>query len=92
MPLRTCGNRERPDAPSRALPDGAWWIGSAILVVSLMLCPAAVMSAQPTERAPDTMETRLLACAACHGRQGEGTKNDYFDSAGSGTRSAVPPD
>jgi cytochrome c553 len=24
------------------------------------------------------MEARLLACAACHGRQGEGTKNDYF--------------
>jgi cytochrome c553 len=24
------------------------------------------------------MEARLLACAACHGRRGEGTKNDYF--------------
>jgi cytochrome c553 len=24
------------------------------------------------------MEARLLACAVCHGRQGEGTKNDYF--------------
>jgi cytochrome c553 len=24
------------------------------------------------------MEARLLACAACHGRQGEGTKNDYL--------------
>ena len=24
------------------------------------------------------MEARLLACAACHGRQGEGTTNDYF--------------
>jgi len=40
--------------------------------------PAAHAPAQPTERAPDTMEARLLACAACHGRQGEGTKNDYF--------------
>jgi cytochrome c553 len=66
-------NRKRPDNPS-----GARWIGSAILLVSLMLCPAAVAPAQPTERAPDTMEARLLACAACHGRQGEGTKNDYF--------------
>ena len=24
------------------------------------------------------MEARLLACAPCHGRQGEGTNNDYF--------------
>jgi cytochrome c553 len=54
------------------------WIGSAILLVSLTLCPAGVAPAQPTGRAPDTMEARLLACAACHGRQGEGTKNDYF--------------
>src|SRR5271165_1540735 len=43
-----------------------------------MLCPAAVAPAQPTERAPDTIEARLLACAACHGRQGGGTSNDYF--------------
>jgi cytochrome c553 len=42
----------------------------------------AVPYAQPTERAPDTMEARLLACAACHGRQGEGTKNDYFPHLG----------
>ena len=34
--------------------------------------------AQPTEHAPDTMEARLLACAACHGEQGQGTDNDYF--------------
>jgi cytochrome c553 len=77
-PLRTRDNRKRPDNPSRALLCGARWIGSAILFVSLMLCLAAVAPAQPTERAPDTMEARLLACAACHGRQGEGTKNDYF--------------
>lgn len=50
----------------------------AILFVSLMLCPAAVVSAEPTQHAPDTMEARLLACAPCHGRHGEGTSNDYF--------------
>jgi cytochrome c553 len=77
-PLRTCENRKRPDKPSLALPCGARWSGSAILLVTLALCPAADAPAQPTERAPDTMEARLLACAACHGRQGEGTKNDYF--------------
>jgi len=30
------------------------------------------------ERAPDTMQARVLGCAACHGKQGEGTDNDYF--------------
>jgi cytochrome c553 len=68
----------RRENPSRAL---LWAAGRqlfAIVLAILMLCPTAVPYAQPTERAPDTMEARLLACAACHGRQGEGTKNDYF--------------
>jgi cytochrome c553 len=78
MPLRSRYSRKRPDNPIRALLCAARWNGLAILLVSLMLCPAAVAPAQPTERAPDTLEARLLACAACHGRQGEGTKNDYF--------------
>ncbi len=30
------------------------------------------------ERAPDTMQARMLACAACHGPNGGGTDNDYF--------------
>jgi cytochrome c553 len=30
------------------------------------------------QRAPDTMQARVLACAACHGGRGEGTDNDYF--------------
>jgi cytochrome c553 len=78
MPLWTRDNRKRLGNQSRTLPCGARWIGSPILLVSLMLCLPAAAPAQPTERAPDTMEARLLACAACHGRQGEGTKNDYF--------------
>jgi cytochrome c553 len=28
--------------------------------------------------APDTIETRALACAPCHGAHGEGTSDDYF--------------
>ncbi len=28
--------------------------------------------------APDTMQSRVAACAACHGAQGQGTDNDYF--------------
>ncbi len=31
-----------------------------------------------SERAPDTMQARVMACAACHGQQGQGTDNDYF--------------
>src|SRR6516225_6996363 len=78
MPLRTRNNRQSPANPRRALADGARWICSAILLVLLMPCPAAVAQAQPTERAPDTMEARLRACEPCHGRQGGGTNNDYF--------------
>jgi cytochrome c553 len=78
MPLWTRDNRKWADNPGRALPCSARWNRFAILLVPLMLCPAIVSPAQPTQRAPDTMEARLLACAACHGRQGEGTKNDYF--------------
>jgi cytochrome c553 len=66
------------NSQGRALASGGRRIDRAILLLSLMLCPATVAGAEPTERPPDTMEARLLACAACHGRQGEGTKNDYF--------------
>ena len=73
--------RSQPDRCRRYRCRCLWGAGRqlfAIVLAILMLCPTAVPSAQPTERAPDTMEARLLACAACHGRQGEGTKNDYF--------------
>src|SRR6201987_2913491 len=43
-----------------------------------MLCPVALAQAQSQQQPPDTIEARLLACAPCHGRQGEGTNNDYF--------------
>ena len=49
-----------------------------MLLIALALWPAALVSAQAADHPPDTMEARLLACAACHGRQGEGTDNDYF--------------
>jgi Cytochrome c553 len=49
-----------------------------ILLIALALWPAALVSAQAADHPPDTMEARLLACAACHGRQGQGTDNDYF--------------
>jgi cytochrome c553 len=34
--------------------------------------------AQPSDRAPDTLEARVLACTSCHGHQGQGTNNEYF--------------
>jgi cytochrome c553 len=51
---------------------------AVVLLILLMTHPFVAVHAQPTERAPDTMEARLLACAACHGKQGQGTENDYF--------------
>ncbi|MCP8937126.1 c-type cytochrome [Alsobacter sp. SYSU M60028] len=34
--------------------------------------------AQSPESPPDTMAERVLACAPCHGAQGEGTRDPYF--------------
>ena len=39
---------------------------------------AAADTAAPAEKAPDTMQARVLGCAACHGGHGEGTGNDYY--------------
>ena len=78
MPLRTRNGHKRPDSPSRTLLGCARWIGLAILLVPLMLFPEALAQAPPTQHAPDTMEAHLRACEPCHGRQGEGTNNDYF--------------
>src|SRR5262249_16551099 len=48
------------------------------VVVAFTLCSASVPHAQPTAQPPDTIEARMLACAVCHGPQGQGTNNDYF--------------
>jgi cytochrome c553 len=53
-------------------------IGQATLLLVLALHSIATSSAQPMEHPPDTITARLLACAACHGAQGQGTNNDYF--------------
>ncbi len=39
---------------------------------------AAVTPARADEQPPDTMAARVLACAACHGAEGQGTQDDYF--------------
>jgi cytochrome c553 len=38
----------------------------------------AANATAPAEKAPDTMQARVLGCAACHGGHGEGTANDYY--------------
>ena len=64
-------------AAARALAARVVGIGVAMLLLCRISCPDVFAQAQ-TSRAPGTIETRLLACAPCHGRQGEGTNNDYF--------------
>jgi cytochrome c553 len=78
MPLWARYNRRRLTDLNRRLINTARWISASTLYASLLSCPAIVAHAQPTDRAPDTMEARLRACVPCHGRQGEGTTNDYF--------------
>src|SRR5271156_456108 len=51
---------------------------AVLLLVLLTTHPFVPADAQPTEHAADTMEARLLACAACHGEQGQGTETGYF--------------
>lgn len=48
------------------------------LALALLFLPVAVSRAQDLPGPPDTMAARLQACAACHGEQGQGTRNDYF--------------
>jgi cytochrome c553 len=48
----------------------------ALLLAANLLLPPSY--AQSADRAPDTMQARLQACAACHGAQGQGINNQYF--------------
>jgi cytochrome c553 len=48
----------------------------AFLALIALTCGPA--QSQTTERAPDTMAARVLACASCHGAAGEGTSDVYF--------------
>jgi cytochrome c553 len=49
----------------------------AALLILVLLSPHPA-PAQSADHAPDTIEARTQACAACHGVQGQGTANDYF--------------
>ncbi|CAG9211261.1 Cytochrome c553-like [Paraburkholderia tropica] len=49
-----------------------------LFIAALVLPWAPLFAAPPAEPAPDTMQARVMGCAACHGAHGEGTDNDYF--------------
>ena len=58
-------------------------MGIRRVVITLVLLAFSSLGAfaadtAPAEKAPDTMQARVLGCAACHGEQGEGTSNDYY--------------
>lgn len=50
---------------------------AALLVFAVAFVPRDGDAQAPAQPA-DTMHARVLACAACHGAQGEGTDNDYY--------------
>lgn len=55
----------------------AWFI-AALYVMCVMMSAATHAEGVAATQAPDTMQARVLGCAACHGTHGEGTDNDYF--------------
>ena len=52
--------------------------GMRPLCLGILLACAAPAAKAQTDRAPDTMAARVLACAPCHGDQGQGTADPYF--------------
>lgn len=54
-------------------------LGGLLLLGLAALCAGRASAAgSPDQQPPDTMAARVLACAACHGAQGQGTQDDYF--------------
>ena len=52
---------------------------SAALGVAACLAPMANSASAQNPPIPDTLEQRVAACAACHGKSGEGLKaNEYY--------------
>lgn len=51
---------------------------ATVACAAAIALPLAAARAQTTEKAPDTMAARVLACATCHGADGEGTGDVYF--------------
>ena len=60
---------------TETVPHRTFTISSLLIAV---LLPFGLAQAQTAERAPDTLAARVLACASCHGAEGEGTTDVYF--------------
>jgi cytochrome c553 len=60
-----------------ALCHSRLWLFIGLSLSALFGAADAFCQTTP-EKAPDTIEARLLACAPCHGPVGEGTNNAYF--------------
>ena len=52
--------------------------GSGCITIALIVLQISAARAQAPSQAPDTIAARVLACASCHGAQGEGTSDVYF--------------
>ena len=52
------------------------------MLLQLLLLPFAVLSGKPARAGeagvPDTVAQRVVACAACHGKEGRATRDGYF--------------
>ena len=57
--------------------DASILFGTSPCLASIVLS-LGVAQAQTTPQPPDTMAARVLACASCHGAEGEGTSDVYF--------------
>jgi len=51
---------------------------AAGLLAGVAVCGDALAQRASPRPPPDTMQARVMGCAACHGAQGEGTGDDYF--------------
>jgi len=54
------------------------WLKLSVAAITAATLLATMTSSMSAETVPDTMAARLLACASCHGEQGQGTNDDYF--------------
>ncbi|MEJ8811178.1 cytochrome c4 [Variovorax ureilyticus] len=53
-------------------------LGTAALLAACALAATPGLAAPPPGRVPDTIEQRVAACIACHGREGSSTEAGYF--------------
>lgn len=51
---------------------------AAVLCVSVLCMVSSVTLAAQPDAIPDTLAQRISACAACHGKHGEGGSNGYY--------------